>query len=375
MEEQKKNNVEITLEEEANRYMIKCMNFTMVGIIVCWILDFLGVFIVDLKLMSMGLLGIIGILIPVVICRFIDVGKPWVKYMLMFGLVIAITVQGISLTYHTVIMTILPLFLSIQYSKRNMIYYTYFLSVISIAAIVFGGYFFGLCDANMIVETSGPTREYFDAVKGIEYFAVSQTSPWIRLPLYFILPRCLLLLLFLPLLRKIPQSISKTAVRLSEVQKEAEEDVMTGVYNKNKYLSMVRDVYPSIQEVGVIFWDINNLKETNDIQGHHKGDYLITCTAYLLKELLESNRKVYRIGGDEFVMIVENPKQGEMEQIIDCFKESVHQKEESGIISLYVATGYAAGAGKKIVNVINAADQAMYENKKRMKEEKQNQRV
>lgn len=359
--------VEIRSEEEANQFSIKCMLFTMIGIIVCWIMNYLRIFIVDLKLMNMGLSGILFIIIPVIICRFVDIGKPWVKYMLMFGITGAITVQSISITYHTVIMILLPLFLSLQYFKRSMVYYTYFLAVLGIAASVYGGYYFGLCDANMVVLTTGPTRDYIDAVTGNVHFEMANTQPMITLFMFFVFPRCLLLLLFVPLMHKISESISKNAIRLSEVQHEAEVDTMTSVYNKNKYLNMVSQYYPDCEKVGVIFWDINNLKETNDKMGHHSGDYLITCTAYLLRALIEPNRKVFRVGGDEFVMIVENPKEGEMQNIIERWHNGLHAHRQIEQSSLSAAIGFAVGAGIDIRKVIDEADQAMYENKKKMK--------
>lgn len=81
------------------------------------------------------------------------------------------------------------------------------------------------------------------------------------------------------------------------------EDSLTGVFNRNKF-SM--DVLETRQEgkqtqLGVACFDLNGLKEINDTQGHSVGDALICRTARHISR--EFAGKVYRIGGDEFVVV------------------------------------------------------------------------
>ena len=81
------------------------------------------------------------------------------------------------------------------------------------------------------------------------------------------------------------------------------EDSLTGVFNRNKFS---QDVLETRQEgkqarLGVACFDLNGLKEINDTQGHSVGDALICRTARHISR--EFAGKVYRIGGDEFVVV------------------------------------------------------------------------
>ena len=142
---------------------------------------------------------------------------------------------------------------------------------------------------------------------------------------------------------------------------------MTGLYNRNKYLNMIEETYPAIDQVGVIFWDVNNLKTTNDTLGHDKGDALIINISSIIMALTAVNRKAYRVGGDEFVMIVENPQKGELDAVVRKWEELCSLKSQALELDLTSAVGYSCGDGKSIKSVIKEADQAMYLDKQQKK--------
>ncbi|MDO4554072.1 MAG: GGDEF domain-containing protein [Lachnospiraceae bacterium] len=361
------NEVRSRQEENANRFTLKCMVLLLFGLFLCWFLNIVNIFVVDMKLMNRALLGSLFIIIALMIAHFVDLKSRWLKYVLIFAMMGAITVDGIAMTYHMTLLSVLPLFLSIQYSSKKTVIYTYVLSVISVAIIVIIGYFYGLCDANMLLLTTGQMREYVDMTTGAVSFPVVNERPWITLPLYYIFPRSLLLFLLVPVMNKISNGISNTAVELAHVQKEAEQDSMTGIYNRNKYLQMVKSFYENIPMVGVIFWDINDLKKMNDVYGHTNGDYMIISVANRLKELSADNRKLYRIGGDEFIMIVENPEKEALERIINEWNSKGPMYHSDDNQTITAAIGYAYGEGKRIKEIVDKADHDMYMNKKNMK--------
>ena len=131
---------------------------------------------------------------------------------------------------------------------------------------------------------------------------------------------------------------------------------------------MVKGYYPSVKRVAVIFWDINNLKKTNDSFGHAMGDALIETMALRLYEQSDSRKCTYRVGGDEFVMIIENPKPGEAEEVIQKVKTSLEQCRAAGGIYVSSAVGCEEGFGSDIELVIKAADKNMYDNKRSSRE-------
>ena len=82
------------------------------------------------------------------------------------------------------------------------------------------------------------------------------------------------------------------------------EDLSTGLYNRNKFNQVCEELRKQHSDrLGVAYFDLNNLKKTNDIFGHQAGDELLRRTA---RHLLQNfGKKAYRIGGDEFIVIDE----------------------------------------------------------------------
>ena len=133
------------------------------------------------------------------------------KYFAMAGIVIAIFVQSSILTYHMYLLIVLPVIYSLQYGQRKMVYYTYILSVIGLAISVYIGYYGGLCDANMVVLTRGTIKEYVDAGGTIFNAAPVNDNPALKLLLYFIVPRAMLLFAVVLMVVHISDTIANRA--------------------------------------------------------------------------------------------------------------------------------------------------------------------
>ncbi len=137
-------------------------------------------------------------------------------------------------------------------------------------------------------------------------------------------------------------------------------DISTGLNNRNKYLNIINSIrYRNIQNLGLAFIDINGLKAINDSQGHEAGDRVI----YEVSECLKRNfRKddLYRIGGDEFVILSENiSKNTFLDKIYSINRHFLKLKEYS------ISIGYIwVDKNIKIDDLIQKADQYMYEAKR-----------
>ena len=157
----------------------------------------------------------------------------------------------------------------------------------------------------------------------------------------------------------------------NELREVAEEDVLTGLPNRYSYNSYLNN--PSLDErsVCIFIFDINNLKYVNDTFGHDKGDALIKSASECIKQcfLIEDKKNCYRIGGDEFVAVLENIYEEDIEKYISKFRVQQEVKNVS------IAVGYSYA---KHINEIGYeklfidADQKMYENKNEMKKNLQN---
>jgi len=113
-------------------------------------------------------------------------------------------------------------------------------------------------------------------------------------------------------------------------------DQLTSLGNRRSYYNCIKAIKDS-EKVGVIFADVNGLKYTNDHFGHAAGDELLIKFSNILKT--QFNKNVFRISGDEFVVIVPNVDHKEFETI---FAE-VHKivKENNYIASM--GSSYGAG--------------------------------
>lgn len=354
------------IDYKVNRYTLRCLVFTLASTAVIWIANVCDIFIVNNELLSTGFsIATIIIVLTLMMGRIVDLHKPWVKYILLFNTTLAITVDGATLSYHAVLLSVLPLLLATQYTSKKVLVYTYILSILSTFASVMGGYFWGLCDANMLLLTVEKTEYYINQANGMVQIDISNFNPWYTLPLYYVVPRSIILLCLLPVIQSISRNIMGYAEYAVSMKQLSEKDEMTGLYNKNKYLKMMEKTYPKLESVGVIFWDVNNLKVINDTMGHAQGDYIITLVSGMIKELTDSRKRAYRIGGDEFVMVIENPNKGELDEVIRRWGEILEQRKTFSKIEISVAMGVAWGSGKDIADVEKQADEAMYQQKKR----------
>ncbi len=359
-------------EFEANRFTLKCLLIMTVIIAFTLVLNILNVFIIEDSLMYISFLGVlICLFVAWIVTKYFN-NNIYTKYVLASILVIFVTIIGVFLTYHTLLISCFPIICSAQYKSKKVIYYSFVISVISMFIIVMGGYFYGLCDANMLALTSTTMNNYVEEGTNKLLFAGANTNPWGTLPLYYFFPRCLVMYATVPLISHISEVISKNAVRERELKKLSETDTMTQLYNKNKYISMIEEHYPKVDEIGVVFWDINDLKLVNDTMGHEYGDYLISAIAASIVENVGEATMAYRVGGDEFVVIMEHSSKEYIQEFIHKCKQSIDKKNIASKVNLSAAVGYAIGVGKDVKGIVSKADDNMYIDKENIKRNRKN---
>lgn len=121
----------------------------------------------------------------------------------------------------------------------------------------------------------------------------------------------------------------------------------------------------------VICMDLNNLKMVNDTYGHMRGDVLIKNAADVIVQTFAVEGVVGRMGGDEFIVILQHVDEAWMEEKMKEFALHIARKnEEDPEIQLSIAYGYAFGTESKekdIEKVYQIADNRMYENKNEAK--------
>lgn len=153
--------------------------------------------------------------------------------------------------------------------------------------------------------------------------------------------------------------------------KSAYTDELTQIHNRRycmEYMTRIKDM--ENLDYTVFCFDLNNLKTTNDTYGHAKGDILIKSAADVIVHAFEPHGIVARMGGDEFIAIVETDDPAKISSIIGEFQGNIQQKnEEIPDLHLSIAYGYASCSPKEynIEKIYQIADDRMYENKQAMK--------
>ena len=156
----------------------------------------------------------------------------------------------------------------------------------------------------------------------------------------------------------------------------AYRDALTGLRNVTSYNTWVVDFDKQIQEqeacFGVIVFDINYLKEVNDQYGHDIGNKLIVAVGKIIGETFYRS-PVFRVGGDEFVVVVQNKDLTECDELMkgfdmECESQFLEIREKK--ISISIARGFAEynpDNDENFADVFKRADEAMYKNKRSMK--------
>ena len=154
------------------------------------------------------------------------------------------------------------------------------------------------------------------------------------------------------------------------------QDELTGLLNERSYIETVDIINNRLKngedvKFGVVLMDVNNLKATNDKYGHRYGCSLVVRCGHTLPTLFESS-KMFHIGGDEFLVIVEGKDLENFKDTMERFDKamlySIVQYEGVDLI-FSVARGYKIrDKESKYQEVLQEADKLMYENKKYLKD-------
>lgn len=139
-------------------------------------------------------------------------------------------------------------------------------------------------------------------------------------------------------------------------------DSLTGVGNRNAMDDTIRRLESSGQNgsetLGIIYADLNGLKTINDTQGHDAGDKLLIRTAALLKTIFY-DREIYRIGGDEFVVICTGVAKNDLDKYSAELKRHAENADD---VNLAIGTVFSENTAD-IRSLLRVADTQMYDDK------------
>ncbi len=148
-------------------------------------------------------------------------------------------------------------------------------------------------------------------------------------------------------------------------------DLPTKARNRIAFERMLATSEYKGQDLTFILFDMNNLKQINDTWGHQEGDYLLSTLAELLNKAFSPNGKVFRIGGDEFCVLLPRVTKSKRKTKMECFALMLMETNIKLAHPIDVAWGYAEAISEEGISnedAITLADKAMYRHKAMLKE-------
>ena len=156
---------------------------------------------------------------------------------------------------------------------------------------------------------------------------------------------------------------AESAMQLAELQtRYAYYDQMTGLKNRRAYSEKVEQLSKKMPvPCTVVMADINGLKEANDTLGHEAGDELIIGSAECLRKSFDGIDTIYRIGGDEFTVIMER-SETEAKKCLERMEKKCGDWKGRLIKGISISCGTASTDDySDLDSLLKAADQKMYE--------------
>lgn len=172
------------------------------------------------------------------------------------------------------------------------------------------------------------------------------------------------------------QNITERIVMEKKLKKMSLYDSLTDVYNRGYFQDVLAEGdCRKDTNVGMIVCDLDGLKIINDTLGHCFGDELLINAAYVLKKLCKDNYLVARIGGDEFVILLKDCNERDVEELNKELQNEIRKfNMQNSKIHLSIATGTAFNGCnyKPMKDIFKEADNNMYICKLNRKESNRN---
>lgn len=153
-------------------------------------------------------------------------------------------------------------------------------------------------------------------------------------------------------------------------QQMAYKDALTGIANRRAYeeeIEKIESKKKTYRSMIVVSADVNKLKFVNDNFGHAAGDQLICGAAQIMKDEFGKHGKVFRTGGDEFIIFLYNVDVPRYEEMLKSARKKIEDFNQKNEFVMSIAIGYEIVKNQEVINATIKADHKMYEEKIRQK--------
>jgi diguanylate cyclase (GGDEF)-like protein len=143
-------------------------------------------------------------------------------------------------------------------------------------------------------------------------------------------------------------------------------DPLTGVFNRRRLPDILNE--SRLTGATILFFDLDDFKDINDVHGHHVGDEALRRFARVLTSSFRPGDHVIRYAGDEFIVVGQGIGQVDVRERIEVLREQLAREHLDGLrINFAVGEAYLPIGGDPEA-AIRAADAAMYRRKGEQKQ-------
>lgn len=361
-------------ERKPNQYVAKAMRIGLAVQLLCLLFNEVGIFHVHRPVMWVcTVIGALCALVPQVIAYYEPLAtNPKSKYFVVGCACLMSFVLSLALFIFSAPLCFLPMLLAVQYNSVRLSRFAIAGSCVCVALGPPMGCVLGLWESEFL-------RFLLSAALGGEAVVTLQPASGLMaggtwgVALYLSLPwlMCTLMLgkLIMTATRKGEDNIEN---RLKVLQ-ISRVDALTGLYNQNVYEQYLNSPVHD-ETVGVIFFDVDGLKRTNDANGHEYGDLLLRRCADSLREIFDDHCHGFRVGGDEFLVVVDTDDPQVLEEKLKQWRQAMervnleNRTRHKGLFC-HMSVGTAFGDKCELSTLIIRADKRMYREKEKYHQE------
>lgn len=167
----------------------------------------------------------------------------------------------------------------------------------------------------------------------------------------------------------IGQNITKKKRKEKALQEMAIKDHLTGLYNQRYFYQILKEQEKRAKRYkevySLLYLDIDNFKECNDIYGHLEGDKVLKTLGRIIKNNIRNSDYACRYGGEEFVILLLNTPKEKAKEVAERIRREIYQKLYPKY-KITVSIGIADSTNEKD-NLVKLSDEAMYKAKRKGK--------
>lgn len=177
---------------------------------------------------------------------------------------------------------------------------------------------------------------------------------------------------FKKMLDQIKRQLAELQASQAQLEHLAGHDVLTGLPNRRLFQDRLDHALARAQRTGegfaLLFIDVDKFKSINDRWGHEAGDAVLKLAALRLASLTRKSDTVARMGGDEFVILLNNPTNRRQivsiaEKLLDSLRSPMQLTDHEIEVGFSVGISQYPEDGSTAMALMASADQAMYETK------------